>query len=234
MPLTKEQKEQVVGRLVANCNCSAARPWKGKTREELNTLSDDTLVAYDVWNTADTTPKEGGLPAPGQPGMRQVWNTQAGRWELHPANDTPPPAPAAPPGGTPAPAPAVPVAQPVGNAAAGGKPSGQTPEEWLRTAPPQVQEIVTHAIGIHETAKQGLIGQLTANLADGSEAKTKAVAIYSAMTVPQLEILVSALPPREPAPSQSPVFNYFGNQGAAPAAPVTEEALVAPVYDFTK
>lgn len=228
MPLTKEQKGQVVDRLVANCNCSAARPWKGKTREELNTLSDDTLVAYDVWNTADTTPKEGGLPAPGQPGMRQVWNTQAGRWELHPANDTPPPAPAAPP------APAVPVAVPVGNTGSSPAGQGQKTDEWLRSAPEQVRQVVANAINMQEHAKQEIIGRLVANLADGSEARTKALAIYGAMDLNDLQVLAAAVPRKEePAVPQS-ILNYFGNQGAAPAAPVTEEALVAPVYDFTK
>jgi hypothetical protein len=228
MPLTKEQKEQVVGRLVANCNCPAARPWKGKSKEELNTLSDDTLQAYDVWNTADTTPKEGGLPAPGQPGMRQVWNTQAGRWELHPANDTPPPAPAAPP------APAVPVAVPVGNTGPSPAGQGQKTDEWLRSAPEQVRQVVANAINMQEHAKQEIIGRLVANLADGSEARTKALAIYGAMDLNDLQVLAAAAPRKEePAVPQS-ILNYFGNQGAAPAAPVTEEALVAPVYDFTK
>lgn len=44
MPLTKEQKSELVSALTANCECEG--PWKGQDAAALNAMSDDKLMTY--------------------------------------------------------------------------------------------------------------------------------------------------------------------------------------------
>lgn len=98
--LNDQQRKDIVNGLVANCNCPGNMPWKGKTPEQLNALSDEVLLVYQDTRQALVS-NAGGDIRDGfmdQLGNRHTFNKTTQAWETTPA--------------------ATPVAQPVTNAQA--------------------------------------------------------------------------------------------------------------------
>jgi hypothetical protein len=249
MPLTAEQKTQIVNSLVANCNCSHPVPWKAKDAATLNGLPDDTLAIYDQWNKtivgqqpSNQTPipvsNQGGNGNPTSLGNRTALIDNAGQcWMLNPTTNhlEPMRVIATAPINNGNQNQPIPVAQPVNN----GITTPTTPQ--VNNKPRTMQEMLQHASDEDRAVwnmaqeavqreRDSLVQQLTANMA--GDALTQATAIYAAMPVPQLRTLVSALPPRQEDHNRTPVANYFGAAGPVHTPVINEEPLLSPKYEF--
>lgn len=247
MPLTPDQKTQIVNSLVANCNCSANVPWKGKDATTLNGLDDSTLSAYHQWNQSlkgsDTqqvnNQNNNANPFPVQQGQRVALIDQAGnRWMLNPTTNMLEPLQMIATAPINNSNPQIPVAHPVNpvtpsnvNTTPANNGKGKTMEAWLADMPPQAQSVWNTAMETFNREKTSLVEQLVANMQ--GEAKDQATGIYNAMDVNQLKVLVAGLPPRQEE-SHRPVVNYFGAAGPVHSPVINEEPLLSPVYDFTK
>lgn len=91
----------------------------------------------------------------------------------------------------------------------------KTAEEWLDTAPPEIQSAVRNAMAVESRQKRALVEQLTANVKD---AKRKAAFVTNLMKkdLGELSDLLALRGDPTPAVNEyvSPV--YFGAAGAAP------------------
>lgn len=250
MPLTPDQKTQIVNSLVANCNCSANVPWKGKDTATLNGLDDSTLSAYNQWNQSlkgsDTqqvnNQGNNANPFPVQQGQRVAFVDVSGnQWMLNPTTNQLEPLRmiATTPINNGNSNSQIPVAHPVNqnpnpsnptnpNPVNNGK--GKTMEAWLADMPPQAQSVWNTAMETFNREKTSLVEQLVANMQ--GEARDQATGIYNAMDVNQLKVLVAGLPPRQEE-QHRPVVNYFGAAGPVHTPVINEEPLLSPVYDFS-
>lgn len=215
--LSAERRKGIVGELAANCDCAGHAPWKGKTRADLEALSDGELQLMDEWRkTVSANLREQFVD---QFGNKHTYDAQSNRWVTS-AHGAPP----APGAGSTAPSPAA-------NASGGRQ---MTADEWYRLAPPEVQRSAKAWIEYEASQKAEIIGKLTANVAD----QTARERLSQTLAANSLETLRDMLLIAPPAPEQrpeQPTANWWGAQGAAPlAASVTEEALPAPSYSYGK
>jgi hypothetical protein len=105
----------------------------------------------------------------------------------------------------------------------GNRGKKMTANQWLATAPPEIQSAVKSAMEIERAERTRLVRQLTANVADEPRRK-KLWAKFMAQPVDELRDLVSLLPAEEYAPEPL-AANYFGATGS-PAEPVANELEV--------
>lgn len=139
-------------------------------------------------------------------------------------------------------------ATPVNNNAANTPKKPATAKEWLASAPPEVQAMVTNAIANDRKRKTDLINRLTANIADQA-AKSIVQAAYNKMQTQELEALVAVLPATrnqnvgsifdDPSyvatncqvvntPAPAPLFNYEGQGPVNNGGYEEEEGLALP------
>lgn len=205
--LTPEQRQEAITSLVANgCSCQGEVPWKGKKETDLQSLSDDTLVAYDQWRKA-------------------LVGNAAG-------NPQPTPQPSVAPAPAPAPA-ATPVTQPVANA---GNPAPATPkrsaEDWANEVFPglslaEVQGAVRDVMEFRQRHKAELIERFTANLAAGHDRDQVGGQLASF----DVEVLQKLLPLAE-LQRRQPVHNWAAAGGAPLARGQQQPDLVPYVHDY--
>jgi hypothetical protein len=103
----------------------------------------------------------------------------------------------------------------------GNRRKAMTANQWLATAPPEIQSAVKSAMEIERAERTRLVRQLTANVADDGKRK-KLWAKFMAQPVDELRDLVSLLP-AQAREQPEPVANYFGATGVADAPAQTEE-----------
>lgn len=241
MPLTPEVRKTMVDGLVANCNCNHNVPWKGSDANTLNSLSDDTIQAYDTWNKSlNNTPV-----AP--PITNQQNNNQPAFFKDAQGNDY--------------------LMNPITNQLvrvngtniqntntqnSGVQGTGQNTQstqvnnnqsnqntnptnvqDWLnktfQNAPPEAAEIFNSMQEDALRQKAAHIERLIGSLE--GDAKTQATAIYNAMNLKQLQVLVQALP--QQTQQKAPIVNWLGN---APTpiggSTINEKPLESPKLDF--
>lgn len=242
---TPEQKKQIVDRLVANCNCHATVPWKGKDSNALNALSEDLLESYDQWNNSLAENQEKGIT--NADGSRSVFDKATNQWKHIPAQ-TPNPQTqnTVTPSQTTQQVPTIPPTQPVIT-------NGQqvTLSQMLNHMSPYEREVWETAVAVHNREKTDLIGRMVAN--HSGQAREQLVQFLNTKPLPELQMMANLLPPPPqqiafpnngfvpgygqpsyPIPTM-PQQNYAGM--GAPAyqgnsAQTTEEPLVAPTYNF--
>jgi hypothetical protein len=142
-----------------------------------------------------------------------------------------PPAAPAPqaPAPAPAPAPVAPTAQAPAPAPAPAKPV--TVEEYLASAPPELQDTLRVGLQTHNSQKQALIATILANKANTFPAER-----LNTMVFGDLQALAAFA--QAPAP-QAPMANNYLGQGYQPTTVTTNasnlpEALTMPTIDWSK
>ena len=107
-----------------------------------------------------------------------------------------------------------------------------TANEWLQTAPAEIQSAVKNAMEIEKRERHALITQLVANVAD--DRKAALVTRLSPKPLDELRDLVALLPPVE----NKDEFSYIGAAGARDLAVVNQEVrddiLGLPQWDWSK
>lgn len=92
-----------------------------------------------------------------------------------------------------------------------------TANQWLESAPPEIQSVVTNALKVMTDQKRELVLKLVANhrgTADGKEALAQK---FMKKSIEDLQELFQLLPqPTNNFFNSSPTANFFGAQGAAP------------------
>jgi len=99
----------------------------------------------------------------------------------------------------------------------------QTTEEWMKSAPPEIQSAVRNAMDIENQEKATLVEKMTANLS--GENKDRLIQVLSEKSLDELRTLSPLAPEEEQEqeeqvePATSSVANYFGA-----SAPETNQA----------
>jgi hypothetical protein len=191
--LNDEDKAAVVNSLINNCDC-----WDEKDREVLNTFNDGKLQALQqraeqdqqtllVANAATTGFKD-------EAGNSHTYNSDTGNWDSTMAEVKTP----------------EPKAVEEEETAIEPRPP-QTTNEWMATAPVEIQSAVRNAMEIEAREKAQVIYHMTANVSE--EARPGLVEALQGKELSELRTL-SALTPAAPAASQEPTASYAG--AAAP------------------
>lgn len=215
--VTKERKELVTS-LIANSDC-----WDEDDRETLTAL-DDAKLSKLVENAEHACACELVANAAQEgfndtSGNSHKFNTDTSKWEsvIKPKETQPTT-------NTPAPAAAKPKEK---------EPQPQTTDEWMDSAPAEIQSAVRNAMAIEAQEKEQLIGQLTANVSD--DGKTAASALLKSKPLDELRSLLALLP--EPQESnQHPTSNYAGAGPVGQRTPVDnaeDDVLPLPTMSFS-
>lgn len=194
MKLTKEQRQQKIKYITANCSC-----WKRQGDDAiLNTLNDEKLLdiekdaqkevktqeiqqAAKAGFTADQVTELGNLI---QQGIKTVLQTQDGKmpWERNAETTTTEVARAA---------------------------ETVTANEYLASAPPEIRSALATSMRINQQHKDGLINRIIGNEQDQAK-RTAHHARLNLKTVEQLEEIVSYIPVVNQSPLSYQVPNYLG------------------------
>lgn len=264
MPLTDAQRKGIIDGLTANCGCPATKATRitalnAKTDGELMSMDEckkwadsqtnnqgiqlpdgsravfnDATRQWQVYSPAPVQNQQVQQPVqnvqqPQQPAQVIVSPVTNGQPSQNPAQPqqtgTPsqPAQPATPQSGVPV------VNQ-------WGRPSSL--EDALKQfGTPEEQAVWNASVQIYNANKAAVIQQLTANISDPNERQQRAQWLGT-KSLEELKAWQGMLPP--PAQNvqqpQAPVHNWLGSSvpTAAVQQPVTEEPLVAPVYNFAK
>lgn len=109
-----------------------------------------------------------------------------------------------------------------------------TVNEYVSSAPPEIQAMLNHGLGAYNAEKQRLIGIITSNTANVFSKEQLAV-----KEVPELHALAmlaqSALPASAPPATGGYQPSYYGAAGGAPTQnAAVEEPMMAPTMNFEK
>lgn len=201
--MTEQERKAMVDSIIANCDC-----WEEADRETLNKFPDARLtkekerVDKALQRTAVVNAALKGFTDPG--GATHTWDEAQAKWVTKPA-----------------PAKKAEEETPAVNAAAAAPPKPQTTDEWLASAPAEVQSAVRNAMALEAAEKQRIIGELTAHITN-EENKKQVAATLNGQSLEQLRIMHLM----KPAATQQPAFNYTG--AAAPGQPA---AAQQPAFD---
>lgn len=195
----KMDKEKVVNQLIAN----TSSPWGEEDRDTLMGMSEEQLTLLNQLNQ----------------------NAEAGEGEKK-EEKKPEGEPAPAPAAAPAPAPATPPAEaPQQNAAA----APQTVEQYIATAPVEMQGVLRAGLMAHNAEKAKLISTITAN-----ERNTFTREMLAAKDLVELKALASLAQEQKAAPVGA-VPTFVGMGEPAPTGNgQKQEPLVAPTMNFGK
>lgn len=104
-------------------------------------------------------------------------------------------------------------------------------QEWMRTAPTELQKAMRHAIAVENRERQAIVARLTANVADGD--RERVTNRLKSKSIEELTDLLAMVPATEPAVEQPFAFNFSG--AASPATANREQlddVLPLPVMNF--
>ncbi len=185
---TESERKALVDGLIANCDC-----WDESDREDLNTLHDDKLTALNKHSEKE---KQTELVANAtrkgfedQQGNSHAFNEKTGKWDTKSKKQETKPK--------------------IDTNETKDKP--QTTEEWMKSAPGEVQSAVRNAMDIETKEKSQIIEQMTTNVDDGS--KELVVKRLQAKPLDELRDLSALVPIKPIDPCTS---SYFG--AALPAS----------------
>jgi len=203
--MTEKQKKEFIDSLISNSCC-----WEEDDRETLNELSDAKLK--QLRSQAERDQEREAVINAAREGFRDErgnthsYDTEKRAWtskfkEESSASDN---------GGGDA-TNANAGSKAVSKAGEGGSSKKPTAEEWLATAPPEIQGAVRNAMAVEQREKQQLIDKLTANLE--GDAKESVVENLKSESLDRLRILSALAPQQSP---ESPQASYAG--ASTPAA----------------
>lgn len=182
MPFNENQKKEIVDNLIANTCC-----WEEGDREVLNKFSDEKLV---LMRDHDKKEKQRELVANAaekgfkdSDGNSHVFDAAKGEWDTKKKEPDP---------------------DSVVNKESEKKP--QTTDDWMKSAPKEIQSAVRNAMSIENREKAQIIDRLTANLNDES----KETVVNRLKDRPLEELRDLALLNSEPAEQVAPVASYLG------------------------
>ena len=99
------------------------------------------------------------------------------------------------------------------------EPQPQTADEWMESAPAEIQSAVRNAMDIETREKVALVEKMTSNISD--DQKTNVIEVLSAKPLDELRTLSALTPQAEEQPATNSVLNYFG--ASAPSTNLEED-----------
>lgn len=237
MPLTKEQRDQIVNGLVGNCGCQGQKtPWADKDKAALNAMTDGELMTMDECRKAmgeftknarfsdaagnryklDPTTNQLVLEQPAQsPAVNGASGQPTGQQVAQSGTQTDQ-APVTNAGQSPLQV-VIPPAQPM------------TAQEWIQRAPPELQATLNFAQQIEQQHRANLIGEIVANMSGTQREQT--IAYLTPKPMSELLTIKNMMPPPAPA-APAPVTNWGGAFAPPAVSPVVnEDPLPGPKYD---
>ena len=192
--MAQTESSPLVDEVIANCECWSESE---EDRSVLNQLSEDRLRGWiDFAKKSDSSELVANAAREGfddQAGNSHVFNEGTGEWTSQiketPVDNTDSP-----------------------------EPQPQTADEWMASAPAEVQSAVRNAMDIETREKVALVEKMTSNISD--DQKTDVIEVLSAKPLDELRTL-SALTPHEEKPATNSVLNYFG--ASAPSTNLEED-----------
>jgi hypothetical protein len=142
MPLSKEQKDQVIKDLIENTGLDVEGPWVEEDREALNAMPEDKLIAFNGQREMLVNAMSESGEEDEEEEEEEVQNVQ------------PPPPPVQKPKKK------APAKKPV---TANEQPKPKTTKEWLADAPEEIRSAVTNAMELERRQKDDLISRITKN-----------------------------------------------------------------------
>jgi hypothetical protein len=228
-----QDRAEIRNALVANCGCKVPNgvPWKNMTREQIDSLDDETLNVLDRWNQTLLEARggqgEGGFHSNNDPNAeRHVWNSRLQRWET-----TPPPR-----------QPGVAPQQGYGQASAPPPPPPAKPKSMMEAlemfGTPEDKMAWNSVLEAQNREKMNVIEQLMYHITDETQ-RTEVFNELNALSTTQLRTLSIIRGPQgqQQGQQEQPIIHFFGGQGAPaglPAVGTAEEPLQAPVYNFDR
>ena len=205
--LSDDERKGLVDGLIGNCEC-----WVEDDRAILNEMPDLKLkqltehVEKSAEATAVANAARKGFTDPG--GISHVWNTEKQEWETKPAK------------------PADPNPTPVANAKP-TEPKPMTEDEWMKNAPPSVQEDLAFARNEKAAQKSKLIDQLVANVAQSEQAAQRTR--LEGRSLLDLQADVQLLPKQASPEASAPVANWQGSATPAISQQAVDQDDVLPL-----
>lgn len=202
-------REAIINHLVANCDC-----WEESDRETLNAMPDAKLE--QLKSAAEKAEQQAKVAKAAKDGVlddgtgKQIkFNDQSGTWEV------------------------------VGNDATDqDKKNGdakQTTDDWLASAPPEIQSAVRNAINIEAQEKQKLVDDVMQAATGTDDEKTKLRATLNALALDDLRpmaIIKKKQESQEPF-SQRSVTSRLGAEGGAVPASNRDKHEILPLPEFS-
>ncbi len=194
--MNEQEKKKVVDGLIANSCC-----WEEADRETLNALPDDKLTQLtaqakkDEQREAVVNAVRKGFTDSG--GVGHTWNEEKQAWEGKIVDSV-------------AFAAVVRKAEPVVNKEADEPKKPLTTEEWMKSAPSEIQGAVQNAIRIESKEKAQLIERLTINIKD-DESKQRLQKRLQSKPLDELHDMMVLAPPTK---ETTPTANYSGVTGS--------------------
>lgn len=180
MPLSKADKATLVDGIVANCDC-----WSNEDRETLNGLSDEKLgvlkkhvgklkAIEESSKAREAVVNAAKQGFEDQQGNAHTFNDKTGKWETKVKEEKKDS-----------------VLANTKGAEQGTTEKPQTSEDWMKSAPPEIQSTIRNAMRIEAEEKAGLITRLVANVKDDTKPRIiEGLKLHSIETLRDLVTLV--------------------------------------------